>query len=91
MDSHSNWTSFRSRSPLLRGIELEHAALSGADLYRADLTDGDLSGTKGVTDKQLAKVKSLKDATMPNGQKYEDWLKSKGREEDRENITQHPA
>jgi hypothetical protein len=28
----------------------------------------------------------LKGATMPNGQKYEDWLKSKGSGEDRENT-----
>ena len=34
---------------------------------------------------QLEAAKSLKGATMPNGQKYEDWLKSKDRAEDGEN------
>jgi hypothetical protein len=28
---------------------------------------------------------SLEGSTMPNGQKYEDWLKSRGRKEDGEN------
>jgi len=34
---------------------------------------------------QLQQACSLKGATMPNGQKYEEWLKSKGRVEDGEN------
>jgi hypothetical protein len=33
----------------------------------------------------LAACKSLEGATMPNGQKYEDWLTSKGRGDDGEN------
>jgi uncharacterized protein YjbI with pentapeptide repeats len=55
----------------------------------ADLTDADLTGAKlagaSVTKKQLAQAKSLKSATMPNGQKYEEWRKSRGRGEDGEN------
>jgi hypothetical protein len=40
----------------------------------------------GITSDELKqRAKSLKGATMPNGQKYEDWLKSKGRGEDGEN------
>ena len=31
----------------------------------------------GWTAEQLEQAKSLKDAYMPNGQKYEDWLKDK--------------
>jgi hypothetical protein len=55
--------------------------LTGADLSRANLSDAD-----GITNEVLAQqAKSLKDATMPNGQKYEDWLKSKDRGEDGEN------
>jgi uncharacterized protein YjbI with pentapeptide repeats len=54
-----------------------------------DLTDADLAGAilagASVTKERLAQAKSLKGATMPNGQKYEDWLKSKGRREDGEN------
>jgi hypothetical protein len=41
------------------------------------------SGDAGVTEKQVPhEVDSLASATMPNGQKYEDWLKSKGSRED---------
>jgi hypothetical protein len=60
--------------------------LSGADLSRADLSEADLGGAKGITNEQLEQqARSLKGATMPDGQKYEDWLKSKGRSEDGEN------
>ena len=78
---------------------LSSAALIGAHLIRTDLEqvnlrDADLSGahltganlTKAlVTSEQLEKCKSLREATMPNGQPYEDWLKSKDREENRKN------
>jgi hypothetical protein len=47
-----------------------------ADLQEADLQDASLLGAK-VTDEQLAAPLSLQGATMPNGQKYEDWLKDK--------------
>jgi hypothetical protein len=64
----------------LRDADLSDACLTGANLTGADLT-----GT-AVTEEQLAACKSLKGATMPNGQKYENWLKSKGRgEEEGEN------
>jgi hypothetical protein len=51
---------------------LFHGNLSGANLRYAD----------GVTEGQLEQAQSLKNATMPNGQKYAEWLKSKGRGED---------
>jgi hypothetical protein len=38
-----------------------------------------------VTEGLLAACRSLKGATMPNGQQYEDWCKSKGRGEAGEN------
>jgi hypothetical protein len=80
----------------LTNADLTDAALEGvnftdADLKRADFTGADLDGAdftdaKGVTAQQLhQEAKSLEDATMPNGQKYEDWLKSKGGGEDEEN------
>jgi uncharacterized protein YjbI with pentapeptide repeats len=50
------------------------AVLSGADLSNANLTGAH------VTDEQLEQAKSLEGATMPNGQKYEDWLKSREEE-----------
>src|ERR687898_2921639 len=50
--------------------------LSDADLNDAILRDADLSGAKGITNEDLEQqAKSLEGATMPNGQKYEDWLK----------------
>jgi uncharacterized protein YjbI with pentapeptide repeats len=50
--------------------------LRGANLRNADLTGAYLTGTE-VTTEQLAACKSLEGATMPDGQKYEDWLKDK--------------
>jgi uncharacterized protein YjbI with pentapeptide repeats len=77
----------------LRNADLSGANLSGADLSRADLRVADLSrarlrganlrgailrGAKGWTEEQLTAAKSLERATMPDGQKYEDWLKRRG-------------
>jgi uncharacterized protein YjbI with pentapeptide repeats len=62
----------------LTGADLSYANLTGADLRHADLTKADLSPwVEGLTDEQIAAAQSLYDATMPNGQKYEDWLKKK--------------
>ncbi len=55
--------------------DLREADLSGTDLSGADLSGADLSNAKGVTCQQTEQAESLEDATMPNGQKYEDWLK----------------
>jgi uncharacterized protein YjbI with pentapeptide repeats len=77
----------------LRNADLDDANLIGADLSDADLGGTDLSdaslrwahlrGVQGITEEELNRqAKSLDDATMPDGQKYEDWLKSKVREED---------
>jgi uncharacterized protein YjbI with pentapeptide repeats len=67
------------RRALLIGTDLTEADLTEADLTeailaKADLTSADLTGA------------ILEGATMPNGQKYEDWLKGKeGRGEDEKN------
>jgi hypothetical protein len=58
--------------------------LKGTDLSGADLSGADLREAK-VTDEQLDQAAHLQNTTMPNGQKYEDWLKSKGCREDGEN------
>jgi hypothetical protein len=47
------------------------------------LFGADLRGAEGITNEELEQhAQSLKGATMPNGQKYEDWLKSEDRRED---------
>jgi hypothetical protein len=61
----------------LSAANLRLADLSGADLREADLREADLSSVMGWTEKQLTAARSLEGATMPNGQKYEVWLKHK--------------
>jgi hypothetical protein len=69
----------------LSAVTLSNADLSGANLSNADLRYADLSGAKGITNEQLSEAASLDGAAMPDGQIFEDWLKSKGRGEDGEN------
>ena len=75
----------------LSNANLSNAFLSGTNLFGADLRGADLRGAnlrdaRGFTEEQLEEqAKTLENATMPNGQTYEDWLKSKGRGEDAEN------
>ena len=57
--------------------DVSNAKLSGANLIGADLRWADLSGAQGWTEEQLTIAEVLEGATMPNGQKYEDWLKDK--------------
>jgi uncharacterized protein YjbI with pentapeptide repeats len=62
--------------------DLSDAYLGGADLSNADLRHANLRGAEGITNEELdQQAASLEGATMPNGQKYEDWLQSKGRKE----------
>ena len=61
----------------LIGADLSNANLSEADLRGADLGGAYLRYAKGWIEEQLLAAHSLEGATMPNGQKYEDWLKSK--------------
>jgi uncharacterized protein YjbI with pentapeptide repeats len=66
---------------VLRDTTLSDALLGGANLSGADLTNAT------VTQEQLDKAESLKGATMPDGQKYENWLRDKaGSGEDGENT-----
>jgi multidrug efflux pump subunit AcrA (membrane-fusion protein) len=67
---------------ILTDADLGKAILSGADLSGAYMSGADLSGAERITNEELEQqASSLKGATMPNGQKYEDWLKSKGKGE----------
>jgi uncharacterized protein YjbI with pentapeptide repeats len=73
----------------LSEADLSGAKLSGANLSEADLSNADLSDAVGITNEELEQQValpwlegSLEGATMPNGQKYEDWLKSKGSSKD---------
>lgn len=45
--------------------------LAGADRANADLANAELTGAVGATVEQLAKAKSLRGATLPDGSKHE--------------------
>jgi uncharacterized protein YjbI with pentapeptide repeats len=62
----------------LEKADLEKADLEKADLEKADLNYADLEKAEGITNEELDRqADTLKGATMPNGQKYEDWIKDK--------------
>ena len=61
----------------LQGANLQYANLRDANLYRANLYRADLRGACGVTVQQLAQARLDDLTTMPDGQRYEDWLKDK--------------
>lgn len=75
------------RNANLKKAEMDHADLleaklgkadlSGATFSKADLSGANLSGAIGISNEKLdQQAATLEGATMPNGQKYEDWLKS---------------
>jgi len=72
----------------LSGANLSGADLSETNLEEADLNGVDLSRAHGLTEEQLGEARTLKGATMPDGQTlesyynpdwptFEDWLKDK--------------
>lgn len=68
------------REAYLSGADLSGADLSGADLSHAylreaNLNGANLSGARVLTAEELLQAKSLKNATMPDGTKYEEWIK----------------
>jgi hypothetical protein len=80
----------------LKGVDLSEAELSGANLLEAELSGANLKGAnleradlqyaQGITKKVLEQqAKSLQGATMPDGQKYEEWIESKGSGKDGQN------
>jgi uncharacterized protein YjbI with pentapeptide repeats len=70
----------------LRGANLSDAYVTeSTNFFNADLRGANLSDAC-VTEEQLATCKSLQGATMPNGQKYEEWVKDiRGRRKDEVN------
>ncbi len=82
----------------LSGAILDRAELSGALMSSVYLDNANLTRAIGLiddyhdeTNDYLESVAhTLDNATMPNGQKYEDWLKSKGRRGDGENPQSPP-
>jgi uncharacterized protein YjbI with pentapeptide repeats len=62
----------------LVGADLRGANLNGTVLHDANLSGANLTDATGKTAEQLdGQAGSLEGAIMPNGQKYEDWLKDK--------------
>ena len=62
---------------------MQNPNLKGADLSGTYSVDGHLSGVLlswniDRLDKQLIEARSLKGATMPDGTKYEEWIKTHG-------------
>jgi len=72
------------RASATGGYEFHSPEPKNANLELADLSEVDLTDAY-VSEEQLLSAVSLAGATMPDGQKYEDWLKSKGSGEDGEN------
>jgi uncharacterized protein YjbI with pentapeptide repeats len=78
---HPVWDDLRGtnlRGADLSGADLRYADLRHADLHDADLRKANLRGNPTLTDEKIAAAESFEGATMRNGQKYEEWLKSKG-------------
>jgi uncharacterized protein YjbI with pentapeptide repeats len=71
----------------LQEANLQGVFLLGAHLQDANLQDADLQGADGITNEELEQqARFLKGATMPDGQKYEEWRKDReSRREDGEN------
>jgi len=83
----ANLSGTNLRAADLSGADLRGANLRAADLRGADLRYSNLSGATEWTEEQLTEAEFLEGTTMPNDEKYEEWLKSKGRGEDGE----HPG
>jgi uncharacterized protein YjbI with pentapeptide repeats len=87
LEDASLWAAHLNRANLrgayLTGATLVRADFNGAKLDHANLSDAKLE--EGGLQNIVQNAASLKGATMPNGQKYEDWRKSNGSGEDGEN------
>jgi len=81
--SEANLFSADLSDATLIGADLSRAVLDNANFSNAVLDNANLEGANGITNAELdLQAASLVGADMPNGQKYEDWLKSELRKED---------
>src|SRR5829696_6286779 len=84
--SEANLFSADLSDATLISADLSGAVLDNANLSNAVLDNANLGGADGITNAELEQqAVSLEGADMPNGQKYEDWLKSVLRKEDGKN------
>jgi uncharacterized protein YjbI with pentapeptide repeats len=83
--SHANLSKSRLVRANLEGVDLKDANLEGADLRHATLNSR--FRMSGIV--QLSEARSLEGATMPNGQKFEEWLKDNS--EDWRYVKEHPG
>ena len=74
---YANLFAANLRDTNLRGANLRGAYLGYTDLGEADLSYADLRGGRAWTEEQLRRARTLEGATMPNGQRFEDWLKDR--------------
>jgi hypothetical protein len=89
--SHANLVGTNLSAALLSAALLNNAGLTYANLSSANLSSTNLMGANliranldganlayaNVTVEQLQQADTLEGATMPNGQKYEEWLKDR--------------
>jgi uncharacterized protein YjbI with pentapeptide repeats len=83
--NYANLSNANLKAAHCEGANLESANMEGANISPGtNLRDTNLTRVYVRSTKQLTDTTALEGATMPNGQKYEDWLKSKGRGQDGE-------
>jgi hypothetical protein len=77
--SRANLSRIMMQSARLVGTDLRGAHLNGTVLLDANLSGANLEHATGTTAEQLDRqAASLKGAIMPDGRKYEEWLKDEG-------------
>jgi uncharacterized protein YjbI with pentapeptide repeats len=61
----------------LAGADLSDADLRRSYLEEANLSGANLSDAENWTEEQLQESAYINEATMPNGQKFEVWIKDR--------------
>ena len=79
LEKASLWLTYLEGASLfcayLAEANLGGSDLTGTNLEEADLKGADLNGIKHDSPEQLLQAKTLKGAIMPDGTKYEEWIK----------------